>query len=222
MSQSAAPRARRSGVRALRGAPLPRAFYDRDPALVSRELLGAVLECRSPEGVASGRIVETEAYVGPHDPACHAVFGNTPRTKSLFAPAGTSYVYLIYGMYWCFNAVTREEGFGSAVLVRALEPLEGEPLMHARRPRVKSRHDLTNGPGKLCLALGIDGAHDGLSLDDPPLRILSGQAVPDDQVLVSPRIGITKAADWPLRFFIAGNSFVSKTPRSFASKSYAP
>ena len=222
MSQSAAPRARRSGVRAPRGAPLSRAFYDRDPVLVARELLGAVLECRSPEGVASGRIVETEAYVGPHDPACHAVFGNTPRTKSLFAPAGTSYVYLIYGMYWCFNAVTREEGFGSAVLVRALEPLEGEPLMHARRPRVKSRHDLTNGPGKLCLALGIDSAHDGLRLDKPPLRILSGQAVPDDQVLVSPRIGITKAADWPLRFFIAGNSFVSKTPRSFASKTYAP
>jgi DNA-3-methyladenine glycosylase len=222
MSQSAAPRARRSGVRAPRGAPLSRAFYDRDPALVARELLGAVLECRSPEGVASGRIVETEAYVGPHDPACHAVFGNTPRTKSLFAPAGTSYVYLIYGMYWCFNAVTREEGFGSAVLVRALEPLGGEPLMHARRPRVKSRHDLTNGPGKLCLALGIDSAHDGLTLDEPPLRILSGQGVPDDEVLVSPRIGITKAADWPLRFFIAGNSFVSKTPRSFASKTYAP
>ena len=222
MSRSAAPRARRSGLRAPRAAPLPRAFYDRDPALVARELLGAVLECRSADGVTSGRIVETEAYVGPHDPACHAVFGNTPRTRSLFAPAGTSYVYLIYGMYWCFNAVTREEGFGSAVLVRALEPVEGESLMHARRPRVRSRHDLTNGPGKLCLALGIDRAHDGLDLDEPPLRILSGQPVPDDQVLVSPRIGITKAADWPLRFFVAGNSFVSKTPRSFASKSYAP
>ena len=221
MSRNAAPPARRSRLRAPRGAPLPRAFYDRDPALVSRQLLGAVLECRSPDGVASGRIVETEAYVGPHDPACHAVFGNTPRTKSLFAAAGTSYVYLIYGMYWCFNAVTREEGFGSAVLVRALEPLDGEPLMHARRPRVRSRHDLTNGPGKLCLALGIDGAHDGLSLDERPLRILSGPAVPDDQVLVSPRIGITKAADWPLRFFIAGNPFVSRTPRSFSSKSYA-
>ena len=221
MSRNAAPRARRSGIRAPRGAPLPRSFYDRDPALVSRELLGAVLECRSPEGITSGRIVETEAYVGPHDPACHAVFGNTPRTKSLFAPAGTSYVYLIYGMYWCFNAVTREEGFGSAVLVRALEPVEGESLMRARRPRAKSRHDLTNGPGKLCLALGIDGAHDGVWLDEPPLRIVASERVADDQVLVSPRIGITKAADWPLRFFIAGNSFVSKTPRSFSSKAYA-
>jgi DNA-3-methyladenine glycosylase len=222
MTRSAAPRARRSGFRTARGEPLPRAFYDRDPALVSRELLGAVLECRTREGVASGRIVETEAYMGPHDPACHAVAGNTPRTKSLFAAPGTSYVYLIYGMYWCFNAVTREEGFGSAVLIRALEPVAGEALMHTRRPRVKSRHELTNGPGKLCLALGIEREHDGLLLSEPPLRILAGDRVPDDEVLVSPRIGITKAADWPLRFFVAGNPFVSRTPKSFSRTSYVP
>lgn len=222
MTPNAAPRARRSRLRAPRGEPHLRAFYDRDPALVARELLGAVLECRTPEGVASGRIVETEAYMGPHDPACHAVAGNTPRTRSLFAAAGTSYVYRIYGMYWCFNAVTREAGFGSAVLVRAIEPLTGESLMHGRRPRVKARHELTNGPGKLCLALGIDRAHDGLPLDDGPLRILAGTTVPDAGVLVTPRIGITKAADWPLRFLVAGSPFVSKTPRSFSRATYAP
>jgi DNA-3-methyladenine glycosylase len=222
MTRNAAPRARRSRLRTPRGEPLPRAFYDRDPALVSRDLLGAVLECRTPEGVASGRIVETEAYMGPHDPACHAVVGNTPRTKSLFEAAGTSYVYLIYGMYWCFNAVTREAGFGSAVLVRALEPVDGEPLMHKRRPHVRSRHELTNGPGKLCLALGIERIHDGLTLDEPPLRILRGSPVPDGDVIVTPRIGITKAADWPLRFLISGNPFVSKTPRTFSAKPYAP
>ena len=220
MTRNAAPRARRFRSRSAMGEPLPREFYDRDPALVSRELLGAVLECRTTHGVASGRIVETEAYMGPHDPACHAVAGNTPRTRSLFEAPGTSYVYLIYGVYWCFNAVTREKGFGSAVLVRALEPLSGEELMEKRRPRAKSRHELTNGPGKLCLALGIEGRHDGLMLDQPPLRILAGARVPDTEVRVSPRIGITRAADWPLRFFIAGNPFVSKTPRAFVQSPY--
>lgn len=222
MTRNAAPRARRSRLRTLRGEPLPRAFYDRDPALVSRQLLGAILECRTNDGVASGRIVETEAYMGPHDPACHAVVGNTSRTRSLFEAAGTSYVYLIYGIYWCFNAVTREAGFGSAVLVRAVEPLEGESLMRSRRPKAKSRHDLTNGPGKLCLALGIEREHDGLPLDAHPLRILAGKPVDDADVRVTPRIGITKAADWPLRFLIAGNPFVSKTPRSFSLSHYAP
>ncbi|NUQ21034.1 MAG: DNA-3-methyladenine glycosylase [Gemmatimonadaceae bacterium] len=209
MTGSAAPRARRSGTRTPPGTPLPRKFYDRDTAIVSRELLGAVLECRTPEGVASGRIVETEAYMGPHDPACHAAAGLTARTKHLFGPPGVAYVYFIYGMYWCFNAVTREVGHGSAVLVRALEPLDGEDLMRERRPKVKRRVDLTNGPGKLCLALGIVGAHNGGWLDEPPVRILAGEPVADADVVVTPRIGITQAADWPLRFFVDGNPFVS-------------
>ncbi|NUS97408.1 MAG: DNA-3-methyladenine glycosylase [Gemmatimonadaceae bacterium] len=188
--------------------------------MVSRELLGAVLECRTPDGIASGRIVETEAYMGPHDPACHAAAGLTERTKYLFGPPGVAYVYFIYGMYWCFNAVTREVGHGSAVLVRAVEPLAGEELMHARRPKVKKRVDLTNGPGKLCLALGIVGAHSGHWLDEPPLRILAGDPVRDADVVVTPRIGITQAADWPLRFFVGGNPFVSKTPPAFARAAY--
>ena len=220
MTGSAAPRARRSGTRTPPGTPLPRKFYDRDTAIVSRELLGAVLECRTPEGVASGRIVETEAYMGPHDPACHAAAGLTARTKHLFGPPGVAYVYFIYGMYWCFNAVTREVGHGSAVLVRALEPLDGEDLMRERRPKVKRRVDLTNGPGKLCLALGIVGAHNGGWLDEPPVRILAGEPVADADVVVTPRIGITQAADWPLRFFVDGNPFVSKTPPTFARAAY--
>ena len=220
MTRSAAPGARRSARRTPPGTPLPREFYDRDTAVVSRELLGAVLECRTPEGMASGRIVETEAYMGPHDPACHAVAGLTERTKYLFGPPGVAYVYFIYGMYWCFNAVTREVGHGSAVLVRAVEPLDGEDLMHARRPKVKKRVDLTNGPGKLCLALGIVGAHSGLPLDEPPVRILAGEPVRDADVVVTPRIGITQAADWPLRYFVDGNPFVSKTPPAFARAAY--
>jgi DNA-3-methyladenine glycosylase len=166
--------------------------------------------------VARGRIVETEAYLGPDDPACHAVAGLTPRTRDLHGPPGTSYIYFIYGVYWCFNAVTRETGYGSAVLVRAIEPLDGIALMRARRPRVPRDRDLTNGPGKLCLALGIDGRWSGLPLDRAPIRILGGDAIPDHRVLVSPRVGITRAAEWPLRFFEADNEFVSKAPAGIA------
>jgi DNA-3-methyladenine glycosylase len=222
VSRSAAPDARRSGPRTPPGTPLPRAFYDRDTSIVARELLGAVLESRSADGVASIRIVETEAYVGPHDPACHAAAGITPRTKYLFGPPGIAYVYLIYGMYWCFNAVTREEGLGSAVLVRAGAPLAGEELMRQRRPRVRSRVELTNGPGKLCLALDIGGTQNGSALDEPPLRILAGESIPDRDVVVTPRIGITRAADWPLRYFIGGDPFVSRTPSSFPRTAWPP
>ncbi|MFL5561678.1 MAG: DNA-3-methyladenine glycosylase [Gemmatimonadaceae bacterium] len=222
MSRSAAPSARRSVPRTPRGTPFPPAFYDRDTSVVARDLLGAVIECRSDEGVTSARIVETEAYIGPDDPACHAAAGLTARTRYLFGPPGIAYVYLIYGMYWCFNAVTREEGHGSAVLVRAVSPLEGEPLMQQRRSRTRSRFDLTNGPGKLCLALGITGDHNGRPLDQPPLRILASEVVADRDVVVTPRIGITKAAEWPLRYFVRDDPFVSKTPRTFPRTGWPP
>lgn len=206
MSRDAAPRARRSRL----GAPLPLAFYDRPTELVSRELLGAVLECTTADGMTRGVIVETEAYLGPHDPACHAVAGLTARTEQLFGPPGRSYVYLIYGMYWCFNAVTREEGLPSAVLVRALEPLDGISLMHTRRPRIKRDVDLANGPGKLCAALAITGASSGKTLQRKPVVIREGEPVSDDQVEITTRIGITRSADWPLRWIVRGNRFVSK------------
>ncbi|MBC7791696.1 MAG: DNA-3-methyladenine glycosylase [Anaerolineae bacterium] len=195
---------------------LPPVFYDRDTERVARDLLGAILLCESPDGPASGRIVETEAYLGPHDPACHAVFGLTPRTQHLFGPPGVSYVYLIYGMHWCFNAVTREAGHGSAVLIRALEPIEGIALMRERRRHPQRDRDLCNGPGKLCQALGITRAHDGVSLSDSALTISRGERVPDETVVVTPRIGITRAAAWPLRFFVGGNANVSRTPSTLS------
>jgi DNA-3-methyladenine glycosylase len=118
-------------------------------------------------------------------------------------------VYFIYGMHWCFNAVTREEGYGSAVLVRAIEPLNGLRLMRDRRG-VDRDVDLTSGPARLCDAFGISRTQDGASLSRGPLRILQGVEVPDEDVVVGPRIGIRKAADWELRFLIRGNRFVSK------------
>ena len=192
------------------GRVLPRAFYERETEIVAREMLGTVLECETRDGIASGIIVETEAYLGEHDLACHAAAGRTARTEPLYGRPGTSYVYFIYGMYWCFNAVTRAEGLPSAVLVRALEPLAGIDLMHKRRPRIKNEVDLTNGPGKLCTALGIDGSMSGKSLQRKPLVIREGERIPDEDVEVTTRIGITKSADWPLRWIVKGNRFVSK------------
>jgi DNA-3-methyladenine glycosylase len=189
---------------------LPRAFYERETEVVAREMLGTVLECETDDGIASGIIVETEAYLGEHDLACHAAAGRTARTEALYGSPGTSYVYFIYGMYWCFNAVTRAEGSPSAVLVRAIEPLDGIALMHKRRPRVKREVDLTNGPGKLCTALGITGSMSAQALQRRPLVIREGEPVADDSVEVTTRIGITRCADWPLRWIVRGNRYVSK------------
>ena len=181
--------------------PLSAAFYDRDPTPVARELLGCSLIVSDALGEVGGIIVETEAYLGPHDPACHAVAGRTPRTWHLFGPPGTAYVYLSYGVHWLVNAVTREDGFGSAVLIRALAPTLAVERMRARRPKAKTDAQLCNGPGKLCVALGIDRALDGASITgDSTLTIYQGDAIADERVIVGPRIGITKAIDWPLRF----------------------
>lgn len=192
------------------GRILPRDFYDRETEIVAREILGAIIECRTPDGMASGMIVETEAYVGEHDPACHAAVGRTKRTAPLYGRPGLSYVYFIYGVHWCFNAVTRQEGLPSAVLVRAMEPIGGIDLMRSRRGSKVQGVNLTNGPGKLCEALGIDGAMNDLSLQKYPLVIRAGESLRDEDVAVGPRIGITKAADWPLRFSVRGNQWVSR------------
>ena len=193
-----------------RGRILMHSFYERETEIVAREMLGTVLECETDNGIASGIIVETEAYLGEHDLACHAAVGRTARTEHLYGPPGIAYVYFIYGMYWCFNAVTRSEGLPSAVLVRALEPLDGIALMHKRRPHISHTADLTNGPGKLCTALGITGAMNGKGLHRKPLVIREGERVADDDVDVTTRVGITRSADWPLRWIVRGNRYVSK------------
>jgi DNA-3-methyladenine glycosylase len=206
MTTNAAPsqKARRSRL----GGPLPASFYDRPTEQVARDLLGAILECRTRDGVAAGRIVETEAYVGEHDLACHAAAGLTARTAPLYGPPGIAYVYFIYGMHWCFNAVTRAKGEPSAVLVRAIEPVKGIELMRERRG-VRRDVDLTNGPAKLCDALGIDGHFNSAVLQRGPLTIRDGSPIPDSRVAITPRIGITRCADWPLRWIVRDSEFVS-------------
>ena len=216
MTRDAAPTARRFRL----GSPLPVRFYDRPTELVARDLLGTVLECTTPHGVTRARIVETEAYTGPEDPACHAAAGRTRRTEHLFGPPGRAYVYFIYGMYWCFNAVTRERGHGAAVLVRGVHPVSGTDIMRRRRPRAHRDRDLTNGPGKLCLAMGIVGTMNGTSLRNGPVVIRAGEAVDDADVVVTPRIGITQAAEWPLRFLVRDDPYVSKTPLHFPQRYY--
>ena len=216
MTRDAAQIARRSRL----GPPLPARFFDRPTELVARELLGAVMQCTTDDGITRARIVETEAYTGPEDPACHAAAGRTARTTHLFGPPGLAYVYFIYGMYWCFNAVTRERGHGAAVLVRAARPIDGIELMRRRRPHVRRDRDLANGPGKLCLAMGITGSMNGTSLRTGPAVLRAGESVPDDQVVVTPRIGITRAADWPMRFFVRDDEHVSATPAHFSRATY--
>ena len=189
--------------------PLTRAFYARPTAEVARRLLGQILVSRVHGREVAGRIVETEAYIGPHDPACHA-YGHrrTARTETLYGPPGTAYVYFTYGMHWCLNAVTERVDFPAAVLIRALEPLEGIELMRRRRGTVPDRA-LCAGPARLCEALGITGAQDGSSLQQGDLRILPGDRT-RFRVAVTPRIGITTARAWPLRFVVADSRWLSR------------
>ena len=196
------------------GRILPRDFYNRETEIVAQELLGAIIECTSADGVASAMIVETEAYIGEHDLACHAAAGLTKRTEPLYGLPGMSYVYFIYGVHWCFNAVTRAAGLPSAVLVRAVEPVSGLSLMKERRDHRPKAIELTNGPGKLCEALGINGSHNRLSLQRKPLVIREGKSIAKSEIETTPRIGITRAVDWPLRYFIRGNPYVSRFPRA--------
>ena len=175
---------------------------------VAPDLLGWEVESTIGGVTTAGRIVEVEAYTGPHDPASHAAerIGRTRRNASMFGPAGIAYVYLIYGMHWCLNVVTAQEGFPAAVLVRALEPLAGEATMAARRGRT---HDLCSGPARLCQALGVTGALDGHPLDRAPLRLIPREPVPAGRIARSPRIGVTRARERELRFFLPGNPHVS-------------
>jgi DNA-3-methyladenine glycosylase len=179
---------------------LPRAFFDRDTVQVAHELLGTHLVHVVGGVERVGRIVEVEAYLGPHDLAAHSARGLTPRTRVMFGPPGHAYVYLIYGMHWCMNVVTQPEGHAAAVLLRALEP-------------VKNLEGRTQGPGLLCRAMGVTGAQHGQDLARGSLYITPGSAAAAPRIVKRPRIGVDYAGHWArrlLRFYIAGNPFVSR------------
>jgi DNA-3-methyladenine glycosylase len=194
--------------------PLPRSFYARDTLSVTADLIGKVLVYRSPEGVAAGAIVEAEAYIGESDPACHAAPGPTRRNAPLYGPPGVAYVYLNYGMHYLVNAVTERQGNPAAILIRALEPLEGFDLM-ARRRRAGSRPidvaDLCRGPGNLTRALGISLSQNCLPLTEPPLSIEDWNREPP-LVTWGPRIGIRVGTDRPWRCWVPGHRSVSGSP----------
>jgi DNA-3-methyladenine glycosylase len=200
--------------------PLDRTFFGRSPRRVARELLGKVLVRDSGKELLAGRIVEVEAYLGENDPAAHAAAGNTARTAVLFGPPGYAYVYFIYGNHYCFNVSCEGEGKAGAVLFRAVEPLRGiEEMAQARKIEVRAPRDLirlTSGPGRMAEAFGITRARDnGCDLTSASSSLWIGNdAFHPGRIQITPRIGIRKATDLPLRYILAGNAFVSgrKTP----------
>ena len=180
---------------------------------LARKLLGMLLVHRTIAGVAAGMIVETEAYVGAIDKACHAWQNRSERTEVMYHDGGYAYVYLIYGMHPCINVVTGPKGEGNAVLIRALEPVIGLELMQQRR-NTKTVQHLCSGPGKVCQALGITKNEYGLDLcaADSPLRLIRYRHIPDAQIVATPRINVAyaeEAASWPWRFYVNGNPYVS-------------
>src|SRR5579871_3199005 len=188
------------------GRILRRGFYERSTVTVARELLGKVLV----HGAAAGLIVETEAYLGGDDLAAHSARGITSRTRVIFGPPGHAYVYFIYGMYECLNLVAEPAGKPGCVLVRAMEPLAGIELMQRRRPAARRLEDLASGPGKLTLAMGITRAQNGADVTRGALVVREPAAPRAIEIAVTPRVGIRECADWPLRFLVRGNAFVSR------------
>jgi len=188
-----------------------RPFYEQPTVEVARQLLGKYLVRKHPDGLTLGRIVETEAYVGPEDKACHAARGRTARTETMFGPAGHAYVYFIYGFYYCLNIVTEEKDFPSAVLIRAVEPLDGIELMKVRR-RTENLHNLASGPGKLCQAFAIDKSLNGADVCGKILYV-EDRGEPAPKILARPRVGVDYAGKWkdkPWRFLIGGSEFISR------------
>ena len=177
---------------------------------MARDLIGKTLLRRTAEGVAGGMIVETEAYVSAIDPSAHGFRGQTPRNRSMFGEPGRAYVYRSYGIHFCLNVVTEGEGVAAAVLIRAIRPQVGVELMRARRGGRVAERDLARGPGRLCQALALTLADDGADLLGSALWIAeppaSDGALP---IIATPRVGITQAADWPWRFVVAGDAYVS-------------
>lgn len=193
---------------------LQREFFARATSIVARELLGTILVLQRGTERLSGRIVETEAYLPEGDAASHAFRGKTPRNAAMFAQAGTLYVYRIYGIHRCINIVTEEEGKGCAVLIRALEPMQGVETMQQRRSLTDIKH-LSNGPGKLAQAFGFELADNFADVCSESLHLLpSVFPVYADDIGISPRIGITKAAELPLRFFLRSHPYLSRQDKN--------
>ena len=190
------------------GRRVPRGFYLRDSLVVGPELLNKVLVA----GDRAGRIVEVEAYRGPDDPASHAYRGPTRRNATMFGPGGHLYVYFTYGMHWCANAVCMPAGSAQAVLIRALSPLAGTEEMRLARPRAARDRDLCSGPARLCQALGVTGADDGVDLvrGDAGVALLDDGTPPPDHPACGTRVGIRVAADAPWRWWVPGDPNVSR------------
>src|ERR1051326_2747432 len=193
---------------------LPRDFYLQDTVTVARALLACLRWRRIAAELLAARLVETEAYLGANDLASHARRGlRSTRNESMYMPGGHAYVYFTYGMHWCMNVVTQEADTAEAVLLRAAEPVLGVESMRERRPKAKRDHDLMNGPGKLCAALGIDKTLDGIALNSDVLFLTRrGGHLSDDDIAVSPRVGVDnagEAAHWPLRFYLRASRHVS-------------
>jgi DNA-3-methyladenine glycosylase len=197
------------------GPRLPDSFFLRDASAVARDLLGTCLRSTVGGIRVEGVVVETEAYLGPEDPASHAArrIGRTSRNETMYGPPGRAYVYRSYGIHWCLNVVTGEEGFPAAVLLRGLDPIRGIEWVRMRRG---GKEPLCAGPGRLGQGLGVTGALDGHPLVAPPLELLRGWQVRDEVVAVSGRIGVGKAANWPLRFYLLDHPQVSPGPRRMA------
>lgn len=189
---------------------LPRPFYLRPPRAVARDLLGCIVVSRIGGTLTAGRIVETEAYLGPEDAASHAAIRPIAARSLLYGEGGHAYVFRIYGMHFCLNAVTRPAGQPGCVLIRALEPIAGLTTMARRRGFSVEAVEMANGPGKLAHALGITDRQNGADLTRGSLLIAPPDAPRDFTVARGPRIGITRATALPLRFWVRGNRFVSR------------
>ena len=192
---------------------LPRSFYTRSALLVAQDLLGKILVRKIGKTILSGKIVEVEAYLGMMDPASHAYHGQTKRNEVMFREGGCLYVYFTYGMHFCANIVTGEQDEGEAVLIRALEPVTGIEVMKRNRGFAKSAgttHTLTNGPAKLCQALGIERKDNGIDLLGTEIYVIAGESIPKSSIDTSGRIGISRGKEKQWRSFIKGNEWISK------------
>ncbi len=195
--------------------PLSVGFYEGAAETVARQLLGALLVSEVGGVRCVGRIVETEAYPGPHDPASHAAesIGRTPRNDPMYGPPGTAYIHLNFGVHWCLNAVVGDEGYPAAVLIRAVEPIDGVDAMRMRRQGRPDR-ELTSGPARLTQAMGIGPDLQRHRLTLPPLYVAAGQPLPDGRVVRATRVGITRGADREWRFFDSTSAWVSRRTRT--------